>query len=362
MRLHPMSLAASAALLVLATNAAAQDNKTAGSAKFTKADYAVPDAPALKMLDVDASKILRPTSVKSLTASLASATDYVSFIPKAFAVEFSPGLLIDGENLSASDYEKRSNWYRTRFSLATKRGDGASSRTNIAAALRFTLQDKSDLRTDPEYIKNLLVLTDFKADSMVAVAQIKAAERIPVGQAPTEAQQMKITAAVAALKLDSKPLIQALKHAKEEEHWNDDVADMAFGVRGSSPDSTGKSTRFDGVAGWLTKGWGFRPNFQLLFGARGAYERLLSDTATKNDLQGSGDGIVQLYMGSNQYKVLAEAQATGGQMIPKWLLNAGGEMHLSELIWINASAGYNWEGSKGKFVSSFKVNFNPPGS
>ncbi len=355
-------LAGCALLTVRATVASSQQANTAGSTKIVQAEFAVPDAPALKMLDVDASTILRPATVKALTASLASSSGDISFIPKAFALEFSPGLLKDGEHLSVDDYTNRQFWYRTRISFATKRGDGASARTHIASAARFSLQDKSDLRTNADYTKALLALTDFKADSMVAVAELKAAEHVPVGTPLTSAQQARINSVIAAMKLTSKALVEAVKHAKEEAEWNADVADAAFGIRASSPDSTGKATRFDGVAGWLTKGWGIAPNVQLLIGGRGAYERQPSDTATKNDLQGSGDGVVRLYFGSNSYKVMAEAQGTGGKMLPKWLLNAGGELHLSTIIWINASVGWKSEGSTGKFVSSFKVNFNPPGA
>jgi hypothetical protein len=134
-------------------------------------------------------------------------------------------------------------------------------------------------------------------------------------------------------------------------------------VVSSSADSTGRGPRLDGVAGWLTKGWGFLPHAQLLLGARGAYERDSVDAPVATDLRAVGDAVVRLYAGSNAYKVYGEAQATArASSGPGWLGNLGGELQLSDMLWLTASAGWQARGSLGggRIVSAFKLKLTPP--
>ncbi len=339
---------------------------TAGTAKILQGDFAVPDAPALKMLDLTESRLLRPATAKALGAQLASATGDASFIPRAFAIEFSPGLLLRGQTLSIQDYQQHPTLYRLRVSVASKRGDGAAGRSQVAVAIRAGLQDNSDLRTNKKYVNAILALTDWKRDSMLLSRQAQIAAGIPVTTTPTANQQASIdrtvTAELAKRSESAAVLIAAVKSVAEDVEWNASVFDVALGVVSSSADSTVSGPRFDAVAGWVTKGWAIAPHAQLMIGGRGAYERDVTDTSNVN-LRATGDAILRLYLGNNAYKFLAEAQGTGraeGQ--PKWLASAGGEFQISKLVWITGTAGFQAVGAlgKGKLVSAFKVKFNPP--
>lgn len=340
------------------------DRTTAGTAKLAQGDFAVPDPPALKLLDLDDAKLLRPVSVRALTTQLASASGSAAFIPRAFAVEFSPLMLMNGEHLSLEDYTRKKLWYRLRASLATKRGEGAKARTQVAAGLRIALQDDSDLRTNARYIEQLLRLTDWKRDSMELFQKAQIALEIPVTREPTEAERKQINVEVqrglAAFPAKSKALTDSVKQIAEEAQWNANAFDLALGAVGSSADSTGGGSRFDGVSGWATKGWRLGGSAQLLLGARGAYERDIKDTLN-TDLRPTGDGILRLYAGSNSYKVLIDAQVTGREAsAPKWLASGGGELQLSDLVWITATLGWEHFSGDGKFVSSFKFKLNAP--
>ena len=367
-RVFLLMLSSGALLLTLVgTRLEAQSANTVGSAKMLQGDYAVPDAPALKMLEVDESTILRPASVKALTSALSSATGGFSFIPRALGVELSPGLLLNGEHLTITQYRQNPLWYRTRFSIAAKR-DSASARSQIALGIRLGLEDQSDLRTNAEFEKAILALTDWKVDSMQLATRKRAAAGVPVNVLnPTKEQQAIIDQAekdaAAELAQRAKGLRDAVKRARENALWNANVFDLALAVRSSSSDSPGQHARFDGVAEWATKGWALGRTAQLLIGARGAYERDADNLAT-SDLRGAGDAAVRLYAGSNEYKLLAEAQGTGrSSAVPRWLANIGGELQVADVMWLQASAGWKADGalSKGKYVSSFKFKFNPPG-
>ena len=65
-------------------------------------NYAVPDAPAFNILNENPDNILKPSSVKDMGIAFADflGEDERITLPKAFALEFSPALLINGKNLS----------------------------------------------------------------------------------------------------------------------------------------------------------------------------------------------------------------------------------------------------------------------
>jgi hypothetical protein len=362
--------ALAAALLCSPTSVRAQvtPSSLAGTAKLLQADFAVPDAPALKMLDGDASKLLRPVSVKALTAAISNASGDFSFIPRAFSVEFSPAMLANGERLSLDDYQASRIKYSTRLSFATKRDTGATARSQVAGAIRFSFDDASDFRTNASVIGALDSLTRFRVyvDSLLQ-RRLSAAGVPLVGTRNTEQQQkakdveLQLTKEHAAR---NKALVDAVKQTQADALWNANVFDVALGARGSAADSTGSGMQFDGVAGWFTFGRAPARNWQVLLGARAAYERDLADT-TSDDLKGAADVAVRTYAGSNRYKALGELQlTTRASEDAKWLGQVGGELALSDALWMEASLGYQAEGklSQGKVVSSFKLKFTPPGT
>lgn len=367
--MRPAALLAAAALAgPLAPAAGAQSTASPATARLLQGDYAVPDAPALRLLDLDESTLLRPATTRALAAQLASASGDLSFLPRAFGVEFSPGLLVDGERLTIDAYVRRKLWYRTRLSVAARRGEGAAARSQVAAAVRLGLQDASDLRTNANFTRAILALTDWKRDSLRLVETTRLALGVPVTDAPTPAQQQQVDREVGQQlgnrAAQTRELVAAVKRAREDALWNADVFDLALGVRSSSADSTGGRARFDGVSGWLTKGWGFAPRAQLLVGGRGAYERDPSADTIGAGLRGVGDATARLYVGGNRYKVLAELQATGrASAAPRWLGNVGGELQLAPILWASVSAGWRAAGAldRGRVVSAVTFKFNPSG-
>src|SRR5215213_8719037 len=127
--------------LIIASPAHAQ-KRVDFDAKTIQGDFAVPEAPALLMLGVARSKLLRPMSVQELTSNLASGSDGFSVLPKAFGVEFSPAMLGRGGKLSIGEYQQTPMLYRARLSFAGNR-DSAGKRSQVALGLRISLGDKS---------------------------------------------------------------------------------------------------------------------------------------------------------------------------------------------------------------------------
>jgi len=233
------------------------------SAKALQGDYVVPDAPALLMLGINQNKLLRPSSVQQLTSNLATASNTFSMVPTALAVEFSPMTLIRGPRLSIAEYQANPMVYRTRLSFAANK-DSATKRSQVALGLRMSLDDKSDLRTDPGFLAAIDKLTSLKIDSVRAVEAEMTAQKIPLVGPLNPKEQAAKTAIIAAVKKhhddvlkdslqepgsDMANAVAAVKRAKEDVAWNASVTDIALGLRGSSVDSIGKQARFDGFSG-----------------------------------------------------------------------------------------------------------------
>ncbi|MEO7363115.1 MAG: hypothetical protein ABI120_22470 [Gemmatimonadaceae bacterium] len=355
---------------VFSTDARGQQSgkSDAGTAKLLQADYAVPDAPALKMLGLEDSKLLRPSSVRALTAALSSTSGAATYLPSAFAVEFAPFMLRRGEVLSLETYQKQPWLYRLRTSVAASRDSSGGNRSRIAAAIRFSLNDASDLRQNESVIHSILALTGWERDSALMVRNRWIAEGIPFTgptNAPDSARAAKIVATLALeQRRSSSALVESAKRAVEEARWNASVFDVAIGISGSTADSSARGGRFDGVSGWMTKGWALGQGRQLLLGTRGAYERDLKNTAV-SELEAAADAVLRVYVGSNQYKALAELQGTGRAATrPRWLANLGGEFKLTDAVWVTATIGYEATGplGNGRMVSNWKLKFTPPGN
>lgn len=356
-----------AGFLGLLSVAAAAAQTPASTAKALQGDFAVPDAPAILMLNGSESTLLRPSSAQQLTSSLASGSGDFTFIPKALGVEFSPAMVARGDHLSIGEYQANPMLYRTRVSFATGR-DSTTRRSQVALAFRMSLDDQSDLRTNTDFLAAIDQLTSIKVDSLRALPLALIANHLPVVGPYTPAQQKQVDA-IAKAAADSihgavatreAQAIAALKRARESARWNANVTDVAIGVRGSSTDSSGTQSRFDGVAAWLTKGWSVGAVSQLLVGLRGAYDR----DSTGKDLRRAGDAVVRMYSGSNTYKVSLEGQAVSrASARPKWGFKLGGEFEVTKSVWVELASGWMATGaSHSNFTHSVKFQLAPPNS
>jgi hypothetical protein len=288
-----------------------------------RTDFAVPDAPAMLLLDVEPSTIVRPTTVRELAGAV---SDFASSgnlsLPRAFAIEFAPALLIGGKTLSLQKYRSNPALYRLRLSAATRRPEDSASPTELAVGVRVALIDEADLRTNPEYLQQA-------TDIAEKVNDIYLAARRRVGPPPAPI-------VLTSIQEDSIVQLQApLTELWENEKWNSRVLDLAAGMLAQGRDSLGRDLRSTQLAAWATYGTGFGRWGQLLLGGKIASKRdsLTDDFSAKGDLAG------RLYVGTNRYKFFAEVGGTWQSGADEWLLNGGGEAKLIRGGWVSFSAG-----------------------
>jgi hypothetical protein len=314
----PLALAAHSVTLV-------QDQQSPDSlaAKY-RVEFAVPDAPAFTLLGTDQSQIVRPVSVREFAVAV---SDFVGggagfTIPRAFAVEVSPGLLIGGKRLSLAAYQRNATLYRLRVSIATHSPASGGGPTEIAFGIRVNLVDESDLRTNVAYVDSATAIAD-------SINQIYEAARERVGPPPTPI-------VLTEDELARVGRIEAgLKDAWARKKWNARMLEIAGGIRASAADSTGQDLHSQEGAGWATFATGFGRWGQLLVGCKFATSR----DSLSSLFHTAGSLSMRFYVGTNRIKIFLETGGLWQQGNDSWLLNSGGESLLFGKTWVSFAAG-----------------------
>lgn len=335
-----------------------------------RVDFALPDAPAFTLLDENPSDILRPSSVKEFALALSSFIDTATGgldIPQAFAVEFSPGLLIGGNDLSLSDYRKNPWLYRLRLSAGTRRLNGSAAPSEIAIGIRTSFIDESDLRTDDVLLSKVTAISN-------QILQVASAS---IGRPPTDGSGADVItfdqltpqgqAQVDSLNTALQNAIDAAQNAAAEQ-WNGRALDLAVGALFSSPDSLTKGLRTSEVAAWLTWAEGFGSWGQLLLGGKagmtrgGAVPDSLQDTTAESSMDFAATVSGRFYIGVNAYKAFVETQFATTEATNTLLINGGGEALLRSGIWVSFGGGVQRDLDAGTWdvVSKFAVKLGLP--
>lgn len=303
----------------------------------------MPESPAFNLIEVGKSDILRPTSARELAVAASGFTgsgDGIT-IPQKFAVEFSPGLLIGGRELSLDEYREKPWLYRLRVSGATKRADSGSGNAEMALGLRWTLIDESDLRTDDSFLNEVTEITGKITDIYTAAAK----RRGPPGSGGkltlTADEENKVG-----------ELNRQIKEKIADKKWNASMLEFAVGTRFMADDAMGGDLQQEDLAIWSIYSHGFGHWGQLLLGPTFKLTEELDESSFSLP--------VRFYAGTNPYKFFVEAQYSNGDS--KYLLSSGGEAKMYEGVWIKFSVGseQNDVGSDAKWniVSKFELNID----
>lgn len=334
-----------------------------------RVDFALPDAPAFTLLDDNPGDILRPSGVKEFAVALSSFIDTATGgidIPQAFAVEFSPGLLIGGNDLSLREYQANPWLYRLRLSAGTRRMNGSAAPSEIAVGIRTSFIDQSDLRTDTALLGRVTAITD-------QIVQVAAASigRPDAGGSGAEVVSYSRLTPQGQAQVDSLNTLlqQAIGLAQDQaaQQWNARALDLAVAALFSSKDSLVKGLQTSEVAAWLTWAEGFGSWGQLLLGGKAGFGRgitadSLLDTASSGEMDFAATLSGRFYIGTNAYKVFTELQWTGAKNTDMLLINGGGEAMLRSGLWVSFGGGVerNLDAGTWNLVSKFTVKLGLP--
>lgn len=316
-------------------------------------DFSVPDAPAYVLVQADPSAILRPQTVRELAVALSGfrTPDGSLSLPRAAAIEFSPGLLITNGRLTAASYSARKLLFSTRVSLATRRDSTTGAPTRLALGLRLSLANEADFKTDTGYPPELGVtdLTKRILDIYNAAPLLKPNERPgPENpRVPTAEQQSQI-----------ERFEREIRERWAIRYWNADILDVAIALGAQAVDSTGRDPKLHAFSLWASYAKGLGRWGQALFGIRMGTAR---DSAGVPYRQ-SANLAARVYAGSNRGKAFAEVQQSWTENAStEWLLNSGLELRVAKGIWVVFSLGIEQPGGASpRSVAAFKLNTGLP--
>ncbi len=338
-------------------NGYSQDDKEKISAGWGTLNYAVPEAPAFKILDVTPSNLLRPTSTRKLAFAVGNYyLNNGAAIPQNLTVEFSPMLF--NPNVNLKNYAANRFWYTSALSIGTKVNEDKSYAVSVG--LKFKLIDHADLRND-----KLLNAFISKMLSPITIQFTKAVEQyardnnmnfVDVNAIIADTASAKYEATMKGIReiMDEHvdiSKISAFREKIKKDNWNKMVWDLGFASVFNSKDSLIKNlSAASKLGGWSTLGLPvFGKNGQLLLGVNGQ----LKDSGT-NKLNVGLVGLgTRLYYGSNDTKGFLEAEFNAQtHQLPYYRLSIGIEGTFLDGLWINFGLGVKKEAGK-------KAEFNP---
>jgi hypothetical protein len=333
-----------------------------------RTNLAAPDISAYKALQIDPSKILRPSNTKEISLIVGDLFRNGNIlIPEALGIEIAPWLLASRKTLA--EYRQSSMvrfLHRTSFSVATKRDNAGDFTSRIAFGVKTSFVSKEGdvkmdtkrleeifrrqaitLKTRNEYLMNFLKEKGYTPDKM-----------------DNPEVQAEFDTYVKERFNEEEPLNEYISKVVEDfkqKNWNHRRLDIAFTFTGSSRDTTinlppSNELRYETLSLWATaalpvKKWG-----QLLIGTQAEFvpER-------KDSLQFQIALPVRLYAGTNRIKGFAETQVTFTDTWNNYLFNAGTEFNIRDGFWINLSAGISTSDFENPvMVSHFDIRFTIP--
>ena len=311
-------------------------------------DFAVPEAPAFKILSTEPSIILRPSDPREVALSVADFARSGGVLPKTFAAEFSPAMLIGGPQLTLQQYRDAPFLYRARISAATTRMDG-SDFTYASFGLRLTIFDDGDPRFDDSYLKNLSDLA-LRINRPIAAA---VQERPPTSTGRIE------SSVIDSLSIDQlEQKVVSLRDEQKEKSWYKQLVETGAAARFISSDSLVSRAKVDKYAGWIVASFPISGFGQWIFGGSGTLERGESGRLDSSVVSLS----TRIYLGGNDLKAYFEGQIDATDKTPaRRSIAAGGEIKLQFGLWLEFVATLQEMGSETSTIeTSFKVHWSLP--
>jgi hypothetical protein len=307
-------------------------------------DYAVPDAPAFKVLQIDLSSVSRPVSAREVAITISNILQGGK-IPDNYALEISPGLIFSN---SLPDYQKNPFWYRTRISLATKTSE--NSARHLGAGIRVTLIDNTDLRMDKN-LQTAMVKLGQQSDELKSECISELINEGVDAENPEFEQLLNE-------KLEKKGFekisddIEKQREIYKKKKWNESIVEIGFAVSATSKDSLIDNLSANSYRWWLSGAFPLGEDGQIITGVNGGI--------TKNDngeLKNTESNFgLRAYYGTNYHKLFLEGSLrTASSFTPMLTFNIGYEYNLSNGIWADLSIGIIKKESK-KFASTSSLN------
>jgi hypothetical protein len=324
-------------------------------------DYSVPESPAFSLLGNNPDNILKPTSVRSIVLNIGNyyLTSGMT-IPKNIAVEISPLLL--NSKTSLNDYNKNKFLYRTRLSIGTNMLNKGGY--EIAEGLRFTLIDKTDLRSDTEHIYALYdkcenisaILTKVKIEySREHPEKYPTPVDVTIAYNKDKAFKKEIDDIVNSKIENSKDSINGFPQIKKQELWNAIIWEVGIAAMQNSTDSLINHSSFSKTGLWTTYGTHLSKNDQLLFGGK-------FGMVDSNSIRYGNVAIgTRYYYGSNELRGFIQGEYKYEKNMSNITASLGCVFNITNGIWGQFTMNFIFDNKGDIFYSpGFNISFGTP--
>jgi hypothetical protein len=300
-------------------------------------DFAVPESPAFQILGVSPDNILKPASVKAIALSLGNY--FVTngpIIPKSLSVEISP-LLINGK-ATLRQYNNNKFFYRMRLSVATVTQQNGGY--GVSEGLRFSIIDETDLRTNKEFMSELMRIVTMTADArgkaIASYAKIHPEDPTFLTRLDTDTVLQKEINILALQFYSSDQLDEtAISRSRtkiKNQLWNKTIWDAGVAILQTSTDSLISNLKFSQAGAWTSvglPGWGhasFSQNAQFLLGA---------NISVKDSVkwQTNASFGVRFYYGSNNVKGYLQGQYSYQNSLSSYTASMGCQFNITNGLW-----------------------------
>lgn len=307
-------------------------------------DYAVPDAPAFKILQTDPSSVSRPISTREVAITISNLLQGAK-IPDNYALEISPGLIFSN---SLPDYQKNPFWYRARISFATKTLD--NSKRQLGAGIRVTLVDNTDLRMDKSLQTELIKLgqksDELKSESITELLS----EGVDIENPDFEKLLNEKLEKKGFEKISKE--IEKQRDIYKKKKWNESIVEIGFAVSATSQDSVFENLSAESYRWWLSGAFPLGEDGQFITGLNGGITKN-NNGELKNTESNFG---LRAYYGTNYHKLFLDGTLrTASSFTPMISFNIGYEFNLSNGLWADLLIGIIKKESN-KFVSTSSLN------
>lgn len=321
-------------LFTLLLHAHAQSGDTSMQPGWANLDYYVPESPAFKILGTNPDHILKPTSVRKVALSVG---DYFlntgSVLPKDLSVEISPLLL--NSKASLNDYNQHKFLYRMRLSVGT--ASNANGSYAIAEGLRFTIIDKSDLRTNTSFLQTITTTLGaaVNAEDKAIPAYIKEnhLKMTPVQLREAMEKDSVLYNKILAFETQYIPdksvppdSLAALREVYRNELWNAPIWEVGVATLQTSKDSLVRNLGFSQIGFWTTAGVPISKKGQLLIGGKLGF-------VDSTSWQTTASLGVRMYYGNNNIKAFIAGEYVYKNKTSSAVASAGCQFNIANGLW-----------------------------
>ena len=368
--------------VLIVTNAQTQSIDSITLSKL-RLNFTVPDMPAFKSLNTEPSNLLKPSTPMAFAVTISELyQDRKFLLPKAFALEISPSLLLNANKPPSQlkEYARRAVANSFRISIGTSADSILnSSARNLGVGFRISLINKGDLATDTNAHKKISpLLARFRKNvrqiSLLKFADLKGIDRRGIdwdtlifdhGKNEKEFEEYLANEEESSQKMFLEDF-RKLKEEYKKDNWNATKLDIALSILGTSSDSLFGNLKFNRADLWITWAQKIGNKSQLLLGLNARSVNNLTDTldSTSNSSFSNISIPARFLIGTNRVKGFAEAQYSylGELKHHKFFFSLGAEVNIIDGVWVNLTGGFddNTTLKKSQFITNFNLKITLP--